>query len=90
LAGHPYGLLRRRIARQRVTGATAVVKRRPKARRALEIAIMFEPTRLSGEYLVDAYSQTVPMRPRSVRSASGSAERTEAVRGQRVTRRQRQ
>jgi hypothetical protein len=31
---------------------------------------MFEPTRLSGEYLIDAYSQTVPIHPRSVRSVT--------------------
>lgn len=30
---------------------------------------MFEPTRLSGEYLVDAYAQTVPTRPRAIRPA---------------------
>ena len=54
-------------------------KRRPKARRALEITIMFEPTRLSGEYLIDAYGQAVPMRPRAVKNATGRAEEPEAV-----------
>jgi len=41
---------------------------------------MFESTRLSGEYLVDAYSQTVPMRPRSVRSVTDREQNPEAVR----------
>lgn len=38
---------------------------------------MFEPTRLSGEYLIDAYSQTVPIHPRAVRAtrANGTEQR---------------
>jgi hypothetical protein len=36
---------------------------------------MFEPTRLAGEYLVDAYSQTVPIQPRSVQSATATEQR---------------
>jgi hypothetical protein len=78
--GRPYGLPRQPIDRQRASRTTAVGKRRPKARRALEITIMFEPTRLSGEYLVDAYSQTVPMRPRSIRPAEDAAGKPEVVR----------
>jgi len=31
---------------------------------------MFEPTRLAGEYLVGAYSQTLPIHPCSVHSAT--------------------
>jgi hypothetical protein len=49
---------------------------------------MFEPTRLSGDYLVDAYTQTVPMRPRAVRSATSRVEEPEAVRLARSRRRQ--
>jgi hypothetical protein len=82
-------MLRHQIDRQRETGTTAVGKRRPKARRALEITIMFEPTRLSGEYLVDAYSQTVPMRPRAVRGLSERTDKRDAVRRPGATRRQR-
>ena len=81
-------MLRHQIDRQRETGTTAVGKRRPKARRALEITIMFEPTRLSGVYLVDAYSQTVPMRPRPVRSVSERVDKPEEVRLPGATRRQ--
>jgi len=40
---------------------------------------MFEPTRLSGEYLVDAYSQTVPTRPRAIRPAGEAARGPEVV-----------
>ena len=54
-------------------------KRRPQAGRALEMTIMFEPTRLSGEYLVDAYSQTVPARPRAIRPAGEVGRGPEAV-----------
>jgi hypothetical protein len=36
-----------------------------KARRTLEVTIMFEPNRLSAEYLADAYAQVVPLRKRS-------------------------
>jgi hypothetical protein len=50
---------------------------------------MFEPTRLSGEYLVDAYSQTVPMRPRAVRGLSERTDKRDAVRRPGATRRQR-
>ena len=49
---------------------------------------MFEPTRLSGEYLVEAYSQTVPTRPRSVRSATEEAQKCAAVQSPRTPRRQ--
>jgi hypothetical protein len=49
---------------------------------------MFEPTRLSGVYLVDAYSQTVPMRPRPVRSVSERVDKPEEVRLPGATRRQ--
>ena len=51
---------------------------------------MFEPTRLSGEYLVGAYSQTVPMRPWSVRSATDGAQKRAAVQSPRMPRRQNQ
>jgi hypothetical protein len=81
-------MLRHQIDRQRETGTTAVGKRRPKARRALEITIMFEPTRLSGEYLVDAYSQTVPMRLRSLHPAGEAARGPEVVQHTRAARRQ--
>jgi hypothetical protein len=42
---------------------------------------MFEPTRLSGEHLVDAYSQTVPMHPRALRPAGEAQWKPEVVRG---------
>ena len=49
---------------------------------------MFEPTRLSGEHLVDAYAQTVPMRPRALRPAGEGERRSEVVRGTLATGRQ--
>jgi hypothetical protein len=51
---------------------------------------MFEPTRLAGEYLVDAYSQTVPTRPRPVGRATRAVEEPEAVGHPRPKRRQSQ
>ena len=33
-----------------------------KARRMVEVPIMFEPTRLAAEHLADAYAQVVPLR----------------------------
>jgi hypothetical protein len=49
---------------------------------------MFEPTRLSGEHLIDAYSQVVPMRPRCVRRALGHEQRAAVARPARASRRQ--
>ena len=36
------------------------------ARPPLEVAIMFEPTRLAATHLADAYAQVVPLRLRAV------------------------
>lgn len=36
------------------------------ARPPLEVAIMFEPTRLAATHLADAYAQIVPLRLRAV------------------------
>ena len=38
------------------------------ARPPLEVAIMFEPTRLAATHLADAYAQVVPLRLRAVPS----------------------
>ena len=46
-------------------GKTAMSKRERKARRTLEVKIVFEPSRLAAEYLADAYAQIVPLRIRS-------------------------
>lgn len=40
-------------------------KRKRKARRPLEVTVVFEPSRLAAEYLSDAYGQVVPLRKRS-------------------------
>lgn len=37
-------------------------KRKRKARRPLEVTVVFEPSRLAAEYLSDAYAQVVPLR----------------------------
>ncbi len=42
-----------------VMGVSAMSKRQPKARRALEVTVMFEPSRLSKDHLTDAYAQVV-------------------------------
>ncbi len=39
------------------------------ARKTLEVKIMFEPSRLAAEHLVDAYSQLVPLRLRKTTRA---------------------
>ena len=46
-------------------GKPAMSKRERKARRTLEVKIVFEPSRLAAEYLADAYAQIVPLRIRS-------------------------
>ena len=43
-------------------GVSAMSKRKPTARRALEVTVVFEPSRLSNDHLVDAYAQVVPLR----------------------------
>jgi hypothetical protein len=45
-----------------------------KARRMLEVTIMFEPTRLAAEHLADAYAQVVPLRQRACRLLAPSSE----------------
>ena len=40
-------------------------KRESKARKVLEVSVMFEPSRLAADYLADAYAQVVPRRRRS-------------------------
>ena len=42
-------------------------KPKHQAQQALEVTIMFEPSRLSGEHLADAYAQVVPLRVRKAR-----------------------
>jgi hypothetical protein len=49
---------------------------------------MFEPTRLSDEHLIDAYSQVVPMRPRALQRRPGHEQRSAVARPARASRRQ--
>ena len=58
------------IERQAVMGVAAMGKSiQPKARPALRMTIMFEPSRLSGDHLADAYAQVVAIRPRRIGGA---------------------
>lgn len=41
-----------------------------RVRKTLEIKIMFEPTRLAAEPIIDAYLKVVPLRRRSLQAAS--------------------
>ncbi len=52
-------------ARELELGKKAMSKRESKARRTLEVKIVFEPSRLAAEYLADAYAQIIPLRLRS-------------------------
>ena len=46
-------------------GNRAMSKQASKARRALEVTIVFEPSRLAADYLAEAYAQIIPLRIRS-------------------------
>lgn len=48
-------------------------KQKSRARKPLEVSVMFEPNRLALIHLIDAYSQIVPLRRRATRSAHLSA-----------------
>lgn len=61
LAAPRYERLHRVLAQLSVMGVSAMSKRQPKARRVLEVTVMFEPTRLSNDHLADAYTQVVPL-----------------------------
>jgi len=52
--------------REPVQGKTAMSKLKCKARRELEVTIMFEPSRLAATYLADAYAQVVPLQSCSI------------------------
>ena len=64
LAVHRYKPTPTLTLRELVVGKKAMSKGERKARRTLEVGIMFEPSRLSAEYLADAYAQVVPLRKR--------------------------
>ena len=58
-----------------VVGKKTMSKGERKARRTLEVTIMFEPSRLSADYLAAAYAQVVPLRKRSQSKGSSSSAR---------------
>jgi hypothetical protein len=60
----------------------------PKARPVLRMTIMFEPSRLSSDYLADAYAQVVAMRPRRIRGAKRIGTGPEPISVQPLERRQ--
>lgn len=61
-----YKPLPRATKRELVLGKKAMSKPERKARKTLEVKIMFEPSRLAAEYLADAYAQVAPIRRRSI------------------------
>ena len=58
-------------------------KPKSKARHALEVMIMFEPTRLAAAHLADAYAQVVPT-PRRAATVAAAAAPPPEVQGNRA------
>ena len=73
LAAHRYKPMPILTLRELVVGKKAMSKGERKARRTLEVTIMFEPSRLSAEYLADAYAQVVPLQKCSQSMGSNSS-----------------
>lgn len=48
---------------------------RPRRKRELEVRVMFEPNRFTGQYLTVAYERAVPIRRRSIGITEGKQER---------------
>lgn len=84
LAAHRYKPMPTLTLRELVVGKKAMSKGERKARRTLEVAIMFEPSRLSAEYLADAYAQVVPLQKysQSMESSPSSSLNESSAEGQ--------
>lgn len=50
-----------------------VEQREGKREKALEVRVLFEPGRLSSEYLVDAYEHLVPLVRRALKSVASKS-----------------
>ena len=55
------------------------MSKKRRAQRALEVKILFEPTRLATKHLADAYAQVVPLQRRVCRSSHDGAEGVAAL-----------